>query len=243
MTIKTADVRYTDGALSCNGFLAHEDAGTARRPGVLVVHEAFGLGEHAMNRARMVAELGYVAFAADLFGDRRQVGPAELSTVIGGLMANPGVLRQRAKAALASLAAQPQVDPSRLFAIGFCFGGTTVLELARAGCDLLGVVGFHSGLQTAAPAAAGAIRASILTLIGADDPIIPPEQRAAFEQEMRLAKADWQMVLYGNTVHSFTNPAADGKLMPGVLYDAEADRRSWLAMRRFFEERLQVAPR
>lgn len=243
MTIKTADVRYSDGALSCNGFLAAEDTETRRRPGVLVVHEAFGLGEHAMSRARMLAELGYVAFAADLFGDRRQVRPAELSTVIGGLMSNPGTLRQRAKAALATLAAQSQVDASRLFAIGFCFGGTTVLELAREGCDLLGVVGFHSGLQTAAPAAPGAINAGILTLIGADDPIIPPEQRAAFEEEMRRAKADWQMVLYGNTAHSFTNPAADGKLMPGVIYNAEADRRSWLAMQRFFDERLKGAAR
>jgi len=243
MTIKTADVRYSDGALSCNGFLAHQEGQAGKRPGVLVVHEAFGLGEHAMTRARMVAELGYVAFAADLFGDRRPVGPAELSTVIGGLMSDPKVLRQRAKAALATLAKQPQVDASRLFAIGFCFGGTTALELARAGCDLLGVVGFHSGLQTAAPAAPGTIQAAILTLIGADDPIIPPEQRAGFEEEMRRAKADWRMLLYGNAAHSFTNPAADGKLMPGVIYDAETDRRSWLAMRQFFEERLQGASR
>ena len=238
MTIKTADVRYSDGTLSCNGFLAQEEASTGKRPGVLVVHEAFGLGEHAMTRARMVAELGYVAFAADLFGDRRQVGPAELQAVIGGLMGDPKVLRRRAKAALTTLTSQPQVDASRLFAIGFCFGGTTVLELAREGCDLLGVVGFHSGLQTAAPAAPGTIKARVLTLIGADDPLIPPEQRTAFEEEMRRAKADWQMVLYGNTAHSFTNPAADGKVMPGVIYHAEADRRSWLAMQSFFEERL-----
>jgi len=239
MTIKTQDVRYADGDLSCHGFLAYDDAQTGKRPGVLVVHEAFGLGQHAMDRARMIAELGYVGFAADLFGDRRQVGPAELMDVIGSLAGDPPTLRKRAKAALSTLAAQPQVDSSKLFGIGFCFGGTTVLELARDGCNLLGVVGFHSGLETKAPAQPGAVKASVLALIGADDPLVPPQQRLGFEEEMRKAGADWQMVLYGNTLHSFTNPAADGSVMPAVMYDAKADKRSWRVMKDFFEERLK----
>jgi dienelactone hydrolase len=240
MTIKTQDIRYADGPLSCNGFLAYDDKQTGKRPGVLVVHEAFGLGEHAMDRARMVAELGYVGFAADLFGDRRQVGPEDLMSVIGALAGDPPTLRKRAKAALSTLTAQPQVDSTKLFGIGFCFGGTTVLELARDGCDLLGVVGFHSGLQTQAPAKPGGIKASVLALIGADDPLIPPEQRQAFEEEMRAARADWQLVLYGNTLHSFTNPAADGSVMPAVMYNKRADQRSWQLMADFFKEKLKA---
>ncbi|MGB8363132.1 MAG: dienelactone hydrolase family protein [Rhizomicrobium sp.] len=240
MTIKTQDVRYADGDLSCLGFLAYDDAKTGKRPGVLVVHEAFGLGEHAMNRARMIAELGYVGFAADLFGNRRQVGPDDLMTVIGGLMGDPATLRKRAKAALSTLAAQPQVDPTKLFGIGFCFGGTTVLELARDGCDLLGVVGFHSGLETKAPAQAGTMKASVLALIGADDPLVPANQRVGFEEEMRKAGADWQLMVYGNTLHSFTNPAADGSVMPGIVYNAKTDQRSWRLMAEFFEEQLKA---
>ena len=133
-----------------------------------------------------------------------------------------------------------QVDATRLFGIGFCFGGTTVLELARDGTDLLGVVGFHSGLQTQAPAKPGAVKASVLALIGADDPLIPPAQREAFEEEMRKAGADWQLMLYGNAAHSFTNPAADGSTMPAILYHAPTDQRSWRLMADFFEERLKA---
>ena len=241
MTIKTQDIRYADGALSCLGFLAYDDAQAGKRPGVLVVHEAFGLGEHAMERARMLAKQGYVALAADLFGDRRQIGAADLMAEIGALAGDPPVLRKRAKAALSTLAAQPQVDASRLFAIGFCFGGTTVFELARDGVDLLGVVGFHSGLETRAPAKPGAVKASVLALIGADDPLIPAAQRIAFEEEMRAAKADWQLMAYGNTMHSFTNRAADGSSpIPGILYNAKADARSWRLMTDFFEERLKA---
>jgi dienelactone hydrolase len=239
MTIKTEDLPYADGAIACNGVLAYDDALTGKRPGVLVVHEGFGLGEHAIERAKMLAKDGYVAFAADLFGGRRQVGPGELMSVIGALAGDPPVLRKRAKAGLAVLAARPEVDATKLFGIGFCFGGTTVLELARDGTDLLGVVGFHSGLQTRAPAQPGAVKASVLAMIGAEDGLIPAEQRIAFEEEMRKAGADWQLVVYGNTRHSFTNPAADGKVMPDIVYNAKADQRSWRAMNAFFVELLK----
>lgn len=241
MTIQTEDIPYEDDGVNCLGYLAYDDTATDARPGVLVVHEAWGLGNHAQERARMLAAQGYVAFAADLFGDRRQVTPQEVRTVIGPLAAEPAVLRKRAYAALSALAGQPRVDASRLFGIGFCFGGSTVLELARDGADLLGVVGFHCKLATEAPAEPGRVRASVLTLIGAEDPLIELGERVAFEEEMRNAGADWQIVLYGDTQHSFTNPEADGSVMPSAIYDARADRRAWSAMTTFFEELLDTS--
>jgi dienelactone hydrolase len=235
--MKTQDIAYRDGDVNMSGFLAYDEKITDKRPGVLVVHEAWGLGEHAMSRAKMLAELGYVAFAVDLYGGRKQVTDlAQAGAVMGDLTADPRKLRTRAGAGLSMLASQPQVDAKRLGAIGFCFGGTTVLELARGGADIAGVVSFHGGLQTSAPPAAGAVKAKVLVCTGADDPMIPLEQVNAFEEEMRKAKADWQVISYGNTVHSFTNPAADGSVMPGILYNKKTDTRSWAAMKTFFEE-------
>ncbi len=235
--MKTADIDYRDGAMTCRGFLAYDETIQSRRPGVLVVHEAWGLGEHAKERAMMLARLGYVAFAADIFGERLQVTdmPQALA-IIGDLLGNPPKLVARVGAALDTLRAQPKVDNARLGAIGFCFGGSTVLQLARSGADLSGVVSFHGGLGTKAPAERGTIKASVLVCTGADDPMIPPEQVTAFEDEMRAAGADWQVVRYGGTMHSFTNPEADGSISPAILYNKQADHRSWSAMRNFFEE-------
>jgi dienelactone hydrolase len=241
MTIKTEDVRYTDGPVSCLGFLAYDDAQAGKRPGVFVVHEAWGLGEHAKERAKMLAGLGYVALAADMYGDRRQAAKMEdLGVTMGPLRENPDALRARAKAGVAALAGHSRVDASKLFAIGFCFGGMTVLELARAGSDLLGVVSFHGALETKLPAAKGAVKASVLVCTGADDPMVPPNLRTAFEDEMRQAGADWQVMAYGNTQHSFTNPAADGSIMPGIVYNESTDKRSWRLMNDFFAERLKA---
>ena len=215
--------------------------GAGRRPGVLVFPEAFGLGDHALGRAERLAGMGYVALACDLHGDGLLVD--DLATAIELLQpmyADPAKTRARAAAGLAALCARPEVDPSRIAAIGFCFGGTMALELARSGAAIQAVVGFHSGLRTVAPAAAGAIAARILVCIGADDPFIPPEQRADFEAEMRAADADWQMHLYGGTVHSFTNRAAAKVGKPdAVRYDALADARSWAAMEALFGETLR----
>jgi dienelactone hydrolase len=235
--MKTADIDYRDGAMTCRGFLAYDETIQSRRPGVLVVHEAWGLGEHAKERAMMLARLGYVAFAADMFGERLQVTdmPQALA-IIGDLLGNPPKLVARVGAALDALRAQPKVDNARLGAIGFCFGGSTALQLARSGADLAGVVSFHGGLGTKAPAERGTIKASVLVCTGADDPMIPPEQVTAFEDEMRAAGADWQVIRYGGTMHSFTNPQADGSIAPAILYDKRADHRSWSAMRNFFEE-------
>ncbi|TAL04912.1 MAG: dienelactone hydrolase family protein [Rhodospirillaceae bacterium] len=235
--MKTQDITYRDGDLSCNGFLAYDETIRDKRPGVLVVHEAWGLGEHAKERAKMLAGLGYVAFAADMFGGRKQISDMkEAMAVIGDLLGNPPKIRARAQAALSTLASQPQVDAKRLGGIGFCFGGSTVLELAREGTDLAGVVSFHGGLETKGPAVSGAVKAKVLVCTGADDPLIPPPQVVAFEEEMRKAGADWQVISYGKTVHSFTNPSANGAVSPALLYNKSTDKRSWAAMTSFFEE-------
>jgi dienelactone hydrolase len=236
--MQTRDIDYADAGVNLRGYLAFGEDGAAKRPGVLVFHEGLGLGDFAMARARMLAELGYVAFAADMFGERRQArNLQEVATLVGGLRSQPETLRARGRAALAVLAALPQVDNNRMAAIGFCFGGSVVLELARDGADLKAVVSFHGALATQMPAAAGRVRASVLVLTGADDPLAPPDQVKAFEEEMRSAEVrDWQVVSYGNTLHGFTNPAADGSMMRTAMYNAQADRRSWAAMRGFFDE-------
>src|SRR6185312_6946584 len=236
--LQTKDIEYQDGALKMRGLLAYDDAHSGKRPGILVVHESWGLGEHAIERAKMLAREGYIALAADMYGDRRVASDLpQAMELIGELRTDPGKLRQRAESALAALKAQPHVDPSRLAAIGFCFGGTTVLELARGGADLRGVVSFHGGLQTAAPAEPRAVTPKVLVCTGADDPMIPPDQVTAFEDEMRKAGADWQVIAYGNTVHSFTNPDAGKTVkLDGVAYNAQTDKRSWAAMRSFFDE-------
>jgi dienelactone hydrolase len=236
--MRTHDIDYRDDAVICRGFVACDDTAGGKRPGVLVFHEGLGLGEHIMERARRVASLGYVALAADMFGDRRQAGDLEdMRGLVGDLRNEPARLRARAHAALTTLASLPQVDAERLCAIGFCFGGSVVLELARDGADLKAVVSFHGVLATKAPALAGKVKASVLVLTGANDPLAPPDHVAAFENEMRTARVrDWQVVTYGNTSHAFTNPAADGSFLAGTLYNAQSDARSWAAMTGFLEE-------
>ena len=236
--MQTRDIDYRCDEVNLRGYLAHESNAAAPRPGVLVFHEGLGLGEFAMERARRLAGLGYVAFAADMFGERRQAGNLqEVATLVGGLRAEPEKLRARGRAALATLAALPQVDAGRLAAIGFCFGGSVVLELAREGAELKAVVSFHGVLATKMPAQAGRVKASILVCTGVDDPLAPPEQVTDFENEMRQGGVkDWQVIAYGNTLHGFTNPAADGSMMRTALYNEQADRRSWASMRSLFDE-------
>jgi dienelactone hydrolase len=235
---------YQADGLTMKSQLFFDESASGPRAGVLVFPEAFGLGEHAISRAERLAKLGYVALACDLHGEGRLVDDLqEAISLIEPLMANPSRTRARASAALQALTARPEVDRARVASIGYCFGGTMSLELVRAGAELKAVVGFHSGLGTNAPKAdAKAIKARVLVCIGADDPMIPPEQRAAFESEMREAGVDWQMHLYGNTVHSFTNPEAAKRNMPeAICYSAEADARSWAALRELFSETLGQA--
>jgi len=235
--MQTRDVDYRCEQANLRGYLAWNDSAEPR-PGILVFHEGLGLGDFAMERARRLAGLGYVALAADMFGERRQArNLQEVATLVGGLRAEPEKLRARGRAALETLAALPQVDAQRLGAIGFCFGGSVVLELARAGADLRAVVSFHGVLATKMPALSGKVKASVLVCTGADDPLAPPDQVAEFENEMRAAAVrDWQVISYGNTLHGFTNPAADGSMLRSALYNAQADRRSWAAMQSLFDE-------
>lgn len=242
--IVTQTVEYTQDGTVMRGFLAYDDGLKGKRPGVLVVHEWWGLNDFARERARKLAGLGYVALAADIYGggattrDREEAGK-----LAGALRGNPDLLRARAQAALKVLAADPRVDPKRLAAIGFCFGGTTVLELAYSGADLAGVVSFHGGLPKARPDDLKRVKAAVLVLHGADDPHVSPADIAAFEQAMRQSGADWQMVCFGGAVHGFTNPAAGDNPASGVAFNPRAARRSWRYMQEFFRDIWRVKGR
>lgn len=232
-----ATIAYSDAGVALKGFLAYNDNITGKRPGVLVMPEAFGLGKNAKVRVQQLADLGYVALGGDPYGDGREFTDLQdAMKVAGALMADPAKFRARARAGLDKLASLPQVDSSRLAAIGYCMGGTFALELARDGAPLRGVVSFHGGLQTQRPAVAGQVKAKVLVCHGSDDPLIAAAHVAGFIDEMTKARADWEMISYGNTVHSFTNPDADGTMMPGIKFNAQSDARSWLAMRNFFDE-------
>jgi dienelactone hydrolase len=236
--VHTADIEYHVDDVRLLGHVAVDDERPGRRPAVLVAHEGPGLDEHAKRRAERLAGLGYVAFALDYHGDGKPLPRDEMVARLGALMGDTDRIRRLGRAGLDVLLAQEQTDPDRVAAIGFCFGGTLVLELARSGADLKAVVGFHSGLGTKAPADARNIVGSVLACIGADDPLVPVEQRHAFEEEMRAGEVDWQLQLYGGAVHSFTNERADQFGMPGVAYDRRTDERSWRAMLELFDERL-----
>jgi dienelactone hydrolase len=234
--MRIEDIEYEAEGLSLIGRLVVDDSVRGPRPGVLVCHEGPGLDDHAKRRAEMLAGLGYVAFALDYHGGGKTLPMNEVMERLGPMFVDPSKTRALGRAGLDVLLRQPETDRSRVAAIGYCFGGTMALELARDGADLGAVVGFHSGLATARPQDAVNITAKILVLIGTEDPIIPPEQRTAFEEEMRAAGVDWRMNLYGGAVHSFTNEAATGAGMPGIAYDARADQRSWRAMKDLFDE-------
>jgi dienelactone hydrolase len=234
--IHAETITYKHGGAVLEGYLAYDDANADKRPGVLVVHEWLGLNDHARKRADMLAGLGYVAFACDMYGkDVRGAGPEQGPKLSAPFKEDRKLMRARATAGLDVLRKHKLVDTTKLAAIGFCFGGTTALELARGGTDLRGVVGFHAGLGTPMPAEPGQVKAKILVCHGADDPHVPPAEVQAFEAEMRHAKADWELNAYGNAVHSFTNRAAHDRAH-GTEYNAEADRRSWQAMKDFFAE-------
>ncbi|MDP3543078.1 MAG: dienelactone hydrolase family protein [Elusimicrobiota bacterium] len=231
--IKTRAVEYKDGDVVLQGWAAWEDGFKDARPGILVVHEWKGHGPYARKRAEQLARLGYTAFAVDMYGkgvyakDHEEAGK-----LAGAFFGDRSLMRRRALAGLEELRKLPFVDKSKLGAIGYCFGGTTVLELARAGTDLKGVASFHGNLATPMPAAERP-KASILVLHGAEDPSVNPGV-PGFLEEMRAAKADWQFIQYGGAVHSFTVPEAGSDPSKGAAYDKDADERSWDAMQSFF---------
>lgn len=234
--VKTEVVTYQEGNTTLEGFVAYDDAGTGPRPGIVVVHQWMGLGDYEKKRAQMLAELGYVAFCADIYGKGvRATNPGDAGKLAGQYKGDRALLRKRVDAALTKLRTLPQVNGKKVAAIGYCFGGTTVLELARSGADVAGVVSFHGGLSTPTPEDAKNIKARVLALHGADDPFVPASEVDGFEKEMRDAAVDWQLVSYGGAVHSFTDWNATGA-MKGAQYNAAADKRSWEHMKSFFGE-------
>ncbi|MBW4651234.1 MAG: dienelactone hydrolase family protein [Kastovskya adunca ATA6-11-RM4] len=238
--VRTKVIEYKDGNTVLEGFLAYDDDFEGKRPGVLVVHEWTGLGSYVKERAKQLAELGYVAFAADIYGKGvRPQNQEEAAKQASIYRSDRELMRDRALAGLNVLQQHQLTDSQRLAAIGYCFGGGVVLELARSGAPVDGVVSFHGNLDTPNLADAENIKGQVLVLHGADDPLVPEEQLHNFQQEMRLADVDWQLVMYGGAVHGFTNPDAGNDPSQGVAYDADADRRSWAAMNRFFNEIFQ----
>ena len=239
--IHTETVDYKQGDTTLEGFLAYDDSISGKRPGVLVVHQWLGLTDYEKHRAEMLAQLGYVAFCADIYGKGiRPKNVAEAGALVGKFENESGrtLLRARVNAGLDKLKKNEMVDTNRVAAIGYCFGGTTVIELALSGADLNGVVSFHGGLDAPNPADARNIKCKVLALAGADDPFQKPEELTAFENEMRDAKVDWQITFYGGAVHAFTQPNP-GFVNPGAKYNEKADKRSWQAMKDFFAEIFQ----
>jgi len=233
----TESIEYTADGARRVGYLAVDRARAGTRPGVLIAHEAGGVSEVVKQRARRLAELGYVAFALDYVGDGTVHTDMDVTrAIVAKYMAAPERIRAIGHASLDVLRAQPEVDATRIAAIGYCYGGTAVLELARSGAAVACTVGFHSGLATSRPDDAHQITGKVLVCIGAEDPMIPPEQRLAFEREMRAGKVDWRLYLFGNAVHGFANPDADRFHHPALAYHRPTDERSFRAMRDLFDE-------
>jgi len=234
--LHTETIEYKQGDTTCEGYLAYDDSVKGPRPGVLVVHDWMGMGDYARMRADMLAKLGYVAFAADIYGKGvRPKDSKEAGGLAGKYKGDRVLLRARANAALDTLEKQAQCDPKHVAAIGYCFGGTTVLELARSGADINGIVTFHGGLDTPTRDAKN-IKCKVLICHGADDPYVPAADVVALQDELRTAKIDWQMIFYSGAVHSFTRPDAGSDNSKGAAYNEKADKRSWEAMKDFFAE-------
>jgi dienelactone hydrolase len=234
--MKTQTLDYKHDGVTCRGYLAMPD-GSGRHPGVLIFHEAPGCDDHVKRRAGMLAELGYVALAVDMYGDGKVASSGPQALEMMNVIKNDGPkFLGRLHAGYDALVAQPSVNSQQLAAIGYCFGGYCVLELARSGAQLAGAVTFHGLLETQNPAVAGKVKPKILVCTGAEDPLVPAPQVLGFEQEMTKAGVDWQVITYSGAKHAFTNTAADQIPMPGFGYQPAADRRSWAAMRGLFSE-------
>jgi dienelactone hydrolase len=235
--IHTEAIEYRQGDTVLEGYLAYDASIKGKRPAVLIVHQWKGLTDYEKKRAEMLAKMGYNVFALDIYGKGiRPQSSQEAGAQASKYKSNRGLLRARAQAGLEVLEKQELTDPKRVAAIGYCFGGTTVIELARSGADVAGVVSFHGGLDSLHPEDGKNIKCKVLVLQGADDPFVPAKDLAAFEDEMRQAKVDWELVKYGGAVHSFTDWNAGDNVAQGAAYNEKADRRSWEAMKEFFAE-------
>jgi dienelactone hydrolase len=234
------EVEYRSGDTVLKGYLAENSATKGKRPAVLVVHEWWGHNEYARKRARMLAELGYVALAVDMFGDGKTAQhPDDAGKFAGEVMKNKAVGEARFNAALDYVKQLPEVDSGRIAAIGYCFGGGVVLHMARTGADLKGVASFHGSLATDSPAQPGSVKARVLVFNGEADKMIPPDQVTAFKEEMTKAGASFRYVGYPGVLHSFTNPDADSyakKFNLPLAYNKKADQNSWSEMEKFLKE-------
>jgi dienelactone hydrolase len=233
--VQLEPVEYKQGDTTLRGQIAYDDAAKGKRPGVLVVHEWWGLNDYAKKRAKMLAEAGYVALAVDMYGEGKTTEhPQEAGEWATAIRMNQEVGAERFMAAYKLLEADARVDAERIAAIGYCFGGSVVLTMAMNGADLAGVASFHGGLPT--EQAQGEIKASILVCHGAADAFATPDQVATFQKNLADAGADWQFIAYGGAKHSFTSPEADQRGIPGLAYDEKADKRSWATLMHFLKE-------
>ncbi|MFW2831724.1 dienelactone hydrolase family protein [Sphingomonas sp. ID0503] len=225
---------YRDGDLPLHGE-RHDPTGIQNGRAILIVHEADGIGNNVRRRAAMLAAEGYTAFLADMHGESRVLSGDEMTAALDRFKGDPAYFRARIRSAFDAVMAEG-FTPDRIAAIGYCFGGAAVLELARSGAELAGVASFHGLLTTAASAERGAIRTRILASTGARDPLVPPADLATFQAEMDAADADWQLLVHGRALHSFTNRDVEGLGDPRMAYDAAADRQSWAALQAFLQE-------
>ncbi|MEI6234743.1 MAG: dienelactone hydrolase family protein [Planctomycetota bacterium] len=238
--VKVDTIEYKDGDVVCEGYLAYDPSVTTPRPGVVIVHDWMGNGPFSKKKAEDVAALGYVAFAADIYGKgNRATNAGEASQLAGKYKGDRATLRKRVNAALTALIATGKVDAKKVASMGFCFGGTTALELARSGADVLGTVSFHGGLSTPTPADAKNIKGKLLILHGADDPFVKKEEVDAFKKEVGDVKVPFHFVEYVGAVHSFTNKAAGTDNSKGAAYNEAADTASWAEMKKFFADVLK----
>ena len=237
--VKTKTIEYEFEGTALKGFLAYDDAATGKQPGVLVFHEWWGLNDYAKKRAEMLAGLGYVAFCADLYGDGKTTEhPNEAKEMATTMRTNAKVWRGRAQAGLKVLQSQEQVDAKKIAAIGYCFGGSTALQLAYTGADLKAVATFHAALPTPTAAEAKAIQAKVLVCHGADDSFIPEKAIADFKAALEAAGVKLQFAAYPGAVHSFTVEGVDKKGIKGMAYNADADKKSWQQMKDLFADAL-----
>jgi dienelactone hydrolase len=234
-TVTTKEITYSAGGKSLKGYLAYDDAAQDKRPGIVVFPEWWGTTDYPKHRALQLAELGYVAFAADMYGDAKTTDdPKEAGQLAGSVKKNPELEKQLIQAAIDTLKQQPQVDPDRLGAIGYCFGGTMALDAARTKMPVKAVVSFHGDLSTQQPAQQ--VDSKVLVLTGGADSFVPPQQVEKFKQEMSAAGAQPKVIVYPGAHHSFTNPDADRHHLDNIKYNADADQKSWDEMKRFFAE-------
>ena len=241
--VKTKEVTYKQGDTELKGFFAWDDSIKTKRPGVLVVHEWYGHNDHARNQAKRLAEAGYVAFALDMYGKGKvATHPDEAKKFMAEATKDPAALVAKFNAALEQLKADSHVDPEKVAAIGYCFGGGVVTNMARAGADLDAVVSFHGALDTSNPVEKGKVKARVLICTGGADPLVPAETVQTFEKQMKDAGAKIEVITYPGVKHSFTNPDVDKVGMDAAAYNADADKKSWAAMLKMFDEVFGAKP-